>query len=87
MNSKQEKTSGQVSVLLAILGVLTPFIIPVVFPSLRDIFWTYGPVMIWMLQLVSFIVGFVGRRSMLGKVGMILAVLFSIILLGYLSFG
>jgi len=85
--SIQRVTVGWISLWTAILGVIVPFVIPIFVPGLRELFWFYGPIVIWILEFVALILGIVGRRTIPGKIGMSLAIIISLFLVGYLSFG
>ena len=85
--SIQRTTVGWISFWIAIAGAIIPFVIPIFIPGLRGFFGFRGPIVIWILESVALITGIVGRRTMPGKIGMSLAIIISLFLVGYLLFG
>lgn len=85
--SIQRTTVGWISFWTAIVGAIVPFVIPIFIPGLREFFWFRGPIVIWILEFIALIIGIVGRRTIPGKIGMALAIIISLFLVAYLSFG
>jgi len=85
--SPQKDTLGWISLWTAIAGAVLPFALTIFVHSLQRYLWFTGPFIIWGLELVAFVIGVIARRTTPGKIGMGVAVIISLFLIGYLSIG
>lgn len=83
--SSSKVNIGKVSLVLAIVAV--PFLVLVLVPLLGEEYMFYGPVFFWGLELVAFVLGAIGWRSVFGKAGVAVSVIVSLLLLGWLTPG
>lgn len=78
-------TTGKIALALALIAVLVPFLISFLFKSSRDFIWINGPNFILGLELIAFVLGILSWRTLPGKIGVILSIGISLLLVGYLS--
>jgi hypothetical protein len=74
---------GNIALFLAIAAVPIPFIISIAIPSTKDFLWINGPILIWILEFVAFILGVVSRKTLFGKISIFLSIAISAALLTY----
>ena len=74
MNSTNSSL-GWLSLIIALVGIPISFLLGL------------GPFAIWGFELIALVIGFISRRTVTGKAGMIVAILISLLLFGYLTIG
>ena len=78
-------TIGKLSLVLALITVVIPFLISMLFMSTQDFIWINGPYFIWGFEFLAFVLGIISWRTLPGKMGVALSLLISLLLLGYLA--
>jgi hypothetical protein len=75
---------GNIAVTLAIAAIPIPFVIPIIIPSTKDFLWMNGPFVIWILEFFAFILGVASRKTLFGKISIVISIVISLMLLLYL---
>jgi hypothetical protein len=74
---------GKASIALAILGIIIPFVLMYLIPSMKDTVWINGIFVIILIELMAFIFGIVGWSSKYAKIGFALSILVTAASLAY----
>ena len=80
MHTNNERV-GYTSLGLALAGVVAPFVLVAIKPSLR--YEAPWPLIILAIELSAFVIGVIGWRTTSGKAGMVLSVILSLLLLWF----
>nr|WP_315481478.1 hypothetical protein [uncultured Undibacterium sp.] len=80
-----KSTVGKISILFAVAIPLLLFSCTIFSDSWRDYFWVKGPWFIFGAEFIALLLGLVAWSTPVGKRGVFLSVLISVLLFGYLS--
>lgn len=79
-------TFGKLSFALALIALLVPFLVSILFESFRDFFWTNGPYFILVGEFFALVLGIISWRTLPGKMGTILSIVVTIMFFLYFTF-
>jgi hypothetical protein len=81
-----KNTIGNVAIFIAIAALpIIVLIIPTIIPSTKDFLWTRGAYLVWLLEFFAFILGVLSRKTVSGKISIVVSVIISLMLILYLS--